>query len=82
MLDNTPNQLSKFRRKYLVEIKDVVRGMHNTNSQIKFKTSILKSSLCDYSDAHILVSRTITVVRAGADNATRARDRNNKQPIF
>ena len=36
-------------------------GTYNTNSQIKFKTSMLKSSLCDYSDAYIFVSETITV---------------------
>ena len=30
-------------------------------TQIKFKTSILRSSLCDYSDAYILVSETTTV---------------------
>ena len=29
-----------------------------TNSQIEFKTSMLSSSLCDYSDARILVSGT------------------------
>ena len=34
----------------------------NTNSQIKFKTSILKSSLCDYSNAYILVKVTLTFI--------------------
>ena len=38
----------------------------NTNSQFKFKTTLLKSSLCNYSDAYILVKETITVVAAGA----------------
>ena len=38
------------------------------NSQIKFKTTILKSSLCDYSDAYI---NTITITGAGADVAAR-----------
>ena len=41
-----------------VEIKDDTRGTYNTNSQIKFKTSMLKSSLCDYSDTYIVVSGT------------------------
>ena len=40
----------------MVEINDVVRGAYNTNDQIKFKTSMSKSSLCDDSDAYILVS--------------------------
>ena len=65
LLDNTPNHLSKFRRKNWVETDDDLRGTYNTNSQIKFKTSRLKSSLCDYSDACILVKGTITV--AGAE---------------
>ena len=37
-----------------------------TNSQIEFKTSMLKSSLCDYSDANTLVSGTITVAELAA----------------
>ena len=35
-----------------------MHGIHNTNSQIKFKTTMLKSSLCDYSDAYKLVKGT------------------------
>ena len=62
LLDNKPNQPSKFRIKNWVEINDDSRRMHKTDSQIKFKTSMLKSSLCDYSDAPILVKGTISVV--------------------
>ena len=65
MLDNTPNQATKFRNKNWVEINNDARGMYTTNyirHQIKFKTSMLQSSLCDYSDAYILASGTITVV--------------------
>ena len=61
MLDNTSNQPSKFRTKNWVEINDESRGTYNTNSHIKFKTTMLKSSLCGYSDAYILVKGTITV---------------------
>ena len=43
---------------------------------------MLKSSLYDYSDPYILVSGTITVFGAGADDAAIAADRNNKQTIF
>ena len=42
---------------------------------------MLKSSSCDYSDAYILASRTITVAGAGADAETIASDKNNKQAI-
>ena len=41
LLENTPNQSNKFRTKNWVEINDESRGMYNTNSQIKFKTSML-----------------------------------------
>ena len=69
MLDNTPNKLSKFKTKNWVEINDDTRGMYNTNSQIKFKTSMLNSSLCDYSDAYILVNGTILVSNIGTTAA-------------
>ena len=61
MLDNTSNQPIKFRTKNWVEINDDSREIHNTNSQIKFKTSMSRSSLCDYSDAYIPASGTITI---------------------
>ena len=46
MLDDTSNQLFKFRTKNWIEINDQSRGLYNVNSDIKFKTKILKSSLC------------------------------------
>ena len=47
LLENTPNQPSKFRTKNWVEINGESCGTYNANSQIKFKTSNLRSSLCD-----------------------------------
>ena len=67
LIDDTSNKPSEFRTKILVEINDESRGTHNVNSQIKFKTTMLKSSLCDYSDAYILVKGTLTITGAGAD---------------
>ena len=71
LLDNASNPPSKFRTKIWVEINDESRGTYNVNSQIKFKTTMLKSSLCDYSDAYILIKRTIIVddTSAAAPNA-------------
>ena len=43
---------------------------------------MLKSSLCESSDAYILVKGTIIVARAGADEAGRAADRKNSQSIL
>ena len=62
-LDNTSNQPFKFRTKNWIVINDDAGGRCNTNSQIKFKTTILRSSSCDYSDAHILVKGTVTIDR-------------------
>ena len=61
LIDDTSNQPSKFRTKNWVEINDESRDTHNVNSQIKFKTTMLKSSLCDYSDTCIFVKGTISV---------------------
>ena len=66
MIDGTSNQSSKFRTKNWVEINN---GTYNVNSQIEFKTSMLRSSLCDYSDAYILVKGKITITGAGHDAA-------------
>ena len=38
LLDNTPNQPSKFKKKKRIEINDDSRGTYNANSQIKFRT--------------------------------------------
>ena len=61
LLDNKPNQPSKFRVKNCVEINDDLRGIYDTNSQIKFKTSTLKSVLCHYIVAYIFTKRTMTI---------------------
>ena len=65
MLDNALNQPSKFRTKNWVEVNDESRGRYNTSAQIKFKTVMLKSSLCDYIDAYILVTGNIAVNNTG-----------------
>ena len=78
--DNTPNQPSKFRTRNWIEINDESRGTYNVNSQIKFKTTMLKTSLCDYSDAYILGNGTISVNNSAAAGA--AANNTNKKVIF
>ena len=80
LIEDTSNQPSKFRTKNWVEINDESRGTYNVNSQIKFKTTMLKSSLCDYSDTYILVKGTITVNNTAAADA--AVNNANKKVIF
>ena len=82
LIDNTSNQPSKFRARNWVEINDESRGAYNVNSQIKFKTTMLKSSLCDYSDAYILFKGTITINGRGADAAARQADERDKGVSF
>ena len=82
MIDDTSNQPSKFRTKNWVEINNESRGTYNVNSQIKFKTTMLKSSLCDYSDAYILVKGAITITGAGADAGARQADERDKGVAF
>ena len=67
-LEYTPNQSTKFRTKNWVEINDDSRGTYNMSIQIKFKTLMLRTSLCDYSGTYILVSGIITITGAGDDD--------------
>ena len=54
--------------------------MYNTNSDIRFKTTMPKSS--DYSDACVLAKARIKITGAGADDAGRQADERNKGVIF
>ena len=82
MLDNeASNQSSKYRTRNWVEINDELRRTY-TCSDIKFKTTMLKSNLCDYADAYILVTGTITITGAGDDDASKRLDKRNKSVIF
>ena len=80
LLNDGSNKPSKFRTRNWVEINDEARGTYSHNKQIKFKTSMLRSSLCDYSDAYILVKGNITVNNTAADGA--AANNTNKKVIF
>ena len=82
LLDKTPDQLSKFRIKNWIEISDQSRGVYNTNSDIRFKTIMLKSSLRDYSDAYILFKGRITITGVVDDDAARRTDERDKGVIF
>ena len=80
MLGKTPNQPTKFRTKNWVEINDQSCGTYNTNKQIRSETSMLRSNLCGYSDAYILVKGTKTVANTAAAEA--AANNVNKKVIF
>ena len=81
LLDNAWNQPSKFRRRNWVEINDESRGTY-TGNDIRFKTILLRSNLCDYADAYILVKGTIIITGSGNDDATKWADERDKGVTF
>ena len=83
LLENTSNQSTEFRTKNQVEMNNDLRVTYNTNSQIKFRTLMLRSSIYDYSDAYILVSGTIAITGAwNNDTARQLDEKKNKGVIF
>ena len=80
LLNNPSNEPSKFRTRNWVEINYDIRGVYSSNKQIRFKTAMLRSSLCDYSDAHIIVKGNILVNNTAA--AAAAANNFAKKVIF
>ena len=73
--DNESEKLSKFVTREYVRVNSL-SNTYNENKSIRFKTYMLKSNLCDYSDAYILVKGTITVAAPGGNNgANNIRDK-------
>ena len=80
--DNENEVLPKFVTREYVRINSLL-NTYNENKSIRFKTPILRSSLCDYSDAYILVKDTITVTAPGVNNdANNKRDKKNRPVIL
>ena len=70
LLDTTPDNVPRFITKKWVEVHDQsgsADDSYKLNKQIRFKISVLRSDLCDYSDAYIFVKRTINVTRPNND---------------
>ena len=80
--DNESKQLSKFVTRKYVKDKSL-SNIYNENISIRFKTPMLRSDLCDYSDAYILVKGTITATAPGVNkNANNIRDKRNRPLIL
>ena len=62
-LDTTSDDkdLPRFVTKKWIEVYDQSEGNYNVNKDFRINTAMLRSDLCDYSDAYIVVKRTITV---------------------
>ena len=65
MLNGSDNENSKFATKKWCVIASESKGNYLHDNLITFLTSSLQSSLCDYSEAYILVTGNITVIIAG-----------------
>ena len=79
LLDDTTNQPSKIRTRKWIKMNDESKGRYDNNN-IRFKTSMMRSNLCDYSDLYILVKGTIIVPNTAATGA--AVNNANKKVIF
>ena len=77
LLGNIPDKVSRFITKKWIEVHDQSGETYNTNKQIRFKTSMLRFDLCDFSDTYIVVKGIVTV---SADE--RDRDEVNRQVIL
>ena len=66
LLSDASNKPSKFRTRNWIEKNDGIRGAYSPNKQIRFKTAMLRFSLCDYSGAYILVKGNISVNNTAA----------------
>ena len=75
LLGRECENLSKFVTREYVRVNSL-SNTYNENKSIRFKTFMLRSDLCDYADAYILVNGTITVTaNAGANNIRDKKDR-------
>ena len=73
LLSNIPDKVPKFITKKWIEVHDQSGEIYNTNKQIRFNTSMLRSDVCDFSDAYIVVKGKINV--SPADGASNIRDK-------
>ena len=67
LLGNICDKVPRFITKKWIEVHDQSRKAYDTNEQIRFETSMLRSDLCDYNDAYIIVTGTIAVPNPAND---------------
>ena len=67
LLGNISDKVPGFIIKKWIEVHDQSRGTNNPNKQIRFKASMLRSDLCDFSDAYVVVEEKNTVTNPNND---------------
>ena len=75
LLNGSDNKNSKFAAKKWYVIDSESKGNYSHENPIKFLTSSLESSLCDYSDAYVLVTGNITVTGGDANTKVAFKNR-------
>ena len=81
-LGSESEQLSKLITRNYVKVNSL-SNTYNENKSVRFKTPMLRSDLCDYADAYVLVNGTITVtVNGDNNNANNIRDKKNRPLIL
>ena len=68
LLDPAHDKVPRFITKKWIEVQSQSGNTYNTSKPIRFKTSMLRSDLCDYSDAYVWVKGKIIVTNLN-DNA-------------
>ena len=78
LLDTTSDNVPRFITKKWVEVHDQsgsAEDRYKPSKQIRFKTSMLRSDLCNYSDAYIVVKGDLTLTEAANKNFIDVRNR-------
>ena len=78
LLGSTSDKIPRIITKKWIEAHDQSGGAYNINKQIRFKTSMLISDLCDYSDTYIVAKGIITV--SATDGANNIKDKKKTGP--
>ena len=66
VLGNIPDKVPRFITKKWIEFHDQSEETYNTNKQIRFKTSMLRSDLYDFSDVYIVVKGIVVILKNNA----------------
>ena len=77
---NPDENLPRFFTKKWIEVYDQSGGIYNVNKEIRIEKSVLRSNLCDYSDAYIVGKGTVTVVRPNDTKRNKATPFKNNAP--
>ena len=82
ILGNIPYRVPRFVTKKWVKVYDDSGETYNVNKEIRFKTQMLRSDFCDYSDAYIVVTGKINVTNPNNDAYDKKLALKNNAPSF